>query len=81
MEIVEHPHRRGGGGGRFAFAAHDLAPGFGIIDGPCESSRVSSPRAPLLSQPTAALLQHRYEPARYIDSLVHAEPHFGPRID
>ena len=36
---------------------------------------------PLLAQPTDQLLQHRYERFRYIDSLVHAEPHFGPKID
>jgi acetyl-CoA carboxylase carboxyl transferase subunit alpha len=36
---------------------------------------------PLLSQPTQQLLQHRYERFRYIDSLIHAEPNFGPKID
>jgi acetyl-CoA carboxylase carboxyl transferase subunit alpha len=36
---------------------------------------------PLLSQDVEALLQHRYERFRYIDSLIHAEPHFGPKID
>jgi len=36
---------------------------------------------PLLAQQGAELLQHRYERFRYIDSLVHAEPHFGPKID
>ena len=36
---------------------------------------------PLLEQPAEELLQHRYERFRYIDSLVHAEPHFGPKID
>ena len=36
---------------------------------------------PLLSQGVEALLQHRYERFRYIDSLIHAEPHFGPKID
>ncbi len=35
----------------------------------------------LLEQPTDDLLQHRYERFRYIDSLVHAEPQFGPKID
>jgi acetyl-CoA carboxylase carboxyl transferase subunit alpha len=34
----------------------------------------------LLTQPTEDLLQHRYERFRYIDSLIHAEPHFGPKI-
>lgn len=34
----------------------------------------------LLGVPTADLLQHRYERFRYIDSLVRAEPHFGPKI-
>jgi acetyl-CoA carboxylase carboxyl transferase subunit alpha len=34
----------------------------------------------LLSQPTEDLLQHRYERFRYIDSLVHAEPQFGPKV-
>jgi len=36
---------------------------------------------PLLTESTAELLQHRYERFRYIDSLVHAEPQFGPKID
>ena len=36
---------------------------------------------PLLAQPAPELLQHRYERFRYIDSLVHAEPQFGPKID
>ncbi len=36
---------------------------------------------PLLSEPVDQLLQHRYERFRYIDSLVGAEPHFGPKID
>lgn len=36
---------------------------------------------PLLAEPTEKLLQHRYERFRYIDSLVHAEPQFGPKID
>ncbi len=36
---------------------------------------------PLLEQPSAELLQHRYERFRYIDSLIQAEPHFGPKID
>jgi acetyl-CoA carboxylase carboxyl transferase subunit alpha len=36
---------------------------------------------PLLSQPVEALLQHRYERFRYIDSLVGAEPHFGPKVN
>jgi acetyl-CoA carboxylase alpha subunit len=35
---------------------------------------------PLLAQPTADLLQHRYERFRYIDSLVQAEPQFGPKV-
>jgi hypothetical protein len=34
----------------------------------------------LLTQPTVDLLQHRYERFRYIDSLVHAEPQFGPKV-
>jgi acetyl-CoA carboxylase carboxyl transferase subunit alpha len=34
----------------------------------------------LLQQPIDELLQHRYERFRYIDSLVHAEPHFGPKV-
>jgi acetyl-CoA carboxylase carboxyl transferase subunit alpha len=34
----------------------------------------------LLTQPTEDLLQHRYERFRYIDSLVHAEPQFGPKV-
>ena len=36
---------------------------------------------PLLDQPSSELLQHRYDRFRYIDSLIHAEPHFGPKID
>jgi acetyl-CoA carboxylase carboxyl transferase subunit alpha len=36
---------------------------------------------PLLSQPVEQLLQHRYERFRYIDSLVGAEPHFGPKVN
>jgi acetyl-CoA carboxylase carboxyl transferase subunit alpha len=36
---------------------------------------------PLLAQPAHQLLQRRYERFRYIDSLIHAEPHFGPKID
>jgi hypothetical protein len=36
---------------------------------------------PLLAQPADVLMQHRYERFRYIDSLIHAEPHFGPKID
>ena len=35
---------------------------------------------PWLEQPADELLQHRYERFRYIDSLIHAEPHFGPKI-
>jgi acetyl-CoA carboxylase carboxyl transferase subunit alpha len=34
----------------------------------------------LLMQPTDELLQHRYERFRYIDSLVQAEPEFGPKV-
>jgi acetyl-CoA carboxylase carboxyl transferase subunit alpha len=36
---------------------------------------------PLLTMPVAELLQHRYERFRYIDSLIRAEPHFGPKVD
>ena len=36
---------------------------------------------PLLEQPSVELLQHRYDRFRYIDSLIAAEPHFGPKID
>ena len=36
---------------------------------------------PLLEMPEPELLQHRYDRFRYIDSLVDAEPHFGPKID
>ncbi len=35
---------------------------------------------PLLERPPGALLQMRYERFRYIDSLIQAEPHFGPKI-
>jgi len=36
---------------------------------------------PLLDQPLPDLLQHRYERFRYIDSLIRAEPHFGPKVE
>ena len=36
---------------------------------------------PLLGREPEWLLAHRYERFRYIDSLIHAEPHFGPKID
>jgi acetyl-CoA carboxylase carboxyl transferase subunit alpha len=36
---------------------------------------------PLLRQPVGELLQHRYERFRYIDSLIRAEPHFGPKVE
>ncbi len=36
---------------------------------------------PLLRMPTADLLQHRYERFRYIDSLVAADPRFGPKVE
>src|SRR5256884_9458246 len=36
---------------------------------------------PLLDEPPSQLLQHRYDRFRYIDSLIQAEPHFGPKID
>lgn len=36
---------------------------------------------PLLSQDRDQLLAHRYERFRYIDSLIGAEPHFGPKVD
>jgi acetyl-CoA carboxylase carboxyl transferase subunit alpha len=36
---------------------------------------------PLLEQTTEELLTRRYERFRYIDSLIRAEPHFGPKID
>src|SRR5438034_8417602 len=36
---------------------------------------------PLLDEPAPHLLQHRYDRFRYIDSLIAAEPHFGPKID
>jgi acetyl-CoA carboxylase carboxyl transferase subunit alpha len=35
---------------------------------------------PLLTQPVDALLQHRHERFRYLDSLTHADPDFGPKI-
>ncbi len=35
---------------------------------------------PLLEQAADELLQHRYDRFRYIDSLIQAEPHFGPKI-
>ena len=37
--------------------------------------------ASLSGMPPAELLSHRYDRFRYIDSLVRAEPHFGPKID
>ena len=36
---------------------------------------------PLLEMPTDQLLRNRYERFRYIDSLVRAEPGFGPKVD
>ncbi len=36
---------------------------------------------PLLDMPVDELLQHRYERFRYIDSLVRANPNFGPKVD
>ncbi|HSR24888.1 MAG TPA: acetyl-CoA carboxylase carboxyltransferase subunit alpha [Candidatus Eisenbacteria bacterium] len=36
---------------------------------------------PLLGMPAGELLQHRYERFRYIDSLVAADPHFGPKVE
>jgi len=36
---------------------------------------------PLLAMPIEELLQLRYERFRYIDSLIKAEPHFGPKVD
>ncbi|MGH7776450.1 MAG: acetyl-CoA carboxylase carboxyltransferase subunit alpha [Candidatus Dormibacterales bacterium] len=36
---------------------------------------------PLLALDPEALLQHRYERFRYIDSLIRAEPHFGPKVE
>jgi len=36
---------------------------------------------PLLEQPSELRLQHRYERFRYIDSLIRAEPHFGPKVE
>ena len=36
---------------------------------------------PLLTLPKDELLQHRYERFRYIDSLVTADPHFGPKVE
>jgi len=36
---------------------------------------------PFLEMEPAALLQHRYDRYRYIDSLVGAQPHFGPKVE
>jgi acetyl-CoA carboxylase carboxyl transferase subunit alpha len=36
---------------------------------------------PLLGMPPDELLQHRYERFRYIDSLVAADPRFGPKVE
>jgi acetyl-CoA carboxylase carboxyl transferase subunit alpha len=36
---------------------------------------------PLLTMPKDELLQHRYERFRYIDSLVAADPRFGPKVE
>ena len=36
---------------------------------------------PLLDQAPAERLQHRYERFRYIDSLIKAQPHFGPKVE
>ena len=36
---------------------------------------------PLLAMPPDELLQHRYERFRYIDSLITADPRFGPKVE
>jgi len=36
---------------------------------------------PLLDMPVGQLLQHRYERYRYVDSLIRAQPHFGPKVE
>ncbi len=36
---------------------------------------------PLLLLPPSLLLEQRYERFRYIDSLISAHPHFGPKVD
>jgi len=36
---------------------------------------------PLLEMPAGELMQHRYERFRYIDSLIRAEPGFGPKVN
>jgi acetyl-CoA carboxylase carboxyl transferase subunit alpha len=36
---------------------------------------------PLFEMPPAELLEHRYERFRYIDSLVAADPRFGPKVE
>jgi acetyl-CoA carboxylase carboxyl transferase subunit alpha len=36
---------------------------------------------PLLAMRSAELLQHRYDRFRYIDSLIRAEPDFGPKVE
>lgn len=36
---------------------------------------------PLMRMDPEDLLQHRYERFRYIDSLIRAEPHFGPKVE
>jgi len=36
---------------------------------------------PLFEKTAADLMQQRYDRFRYIDSLIQAEPHFGPKID
>jgi acetyl-CoA carboxylase carboxyl transferase subunit alpha len=36
---------------------------------------------PLLDISVAELLQRRYDRFRYIDSLIRAEPHFGPKVE
>ncbi len=36
---------------------------------------------PFLAMERGALLQHRYDRYRYIDSLVGAQPHFGPKVE
>ena len=36
---------------------------------------------PLFEKTAADLMQQRYDRFRYIDSLIQAEPHFGPKVD
>ncbi len=70
MGVVEEVVREPEGSAR---ADYDAAAG--ALDGALHRHM-----EPLLEMSTEELLQHRYERFRYIDSLIKAEPDFGPKV-